>query len=365
MSGLPPGLLLRRGLHLARWLGPWAEATASPPGVARRAVTVNGDRPFQAWVWRRADRPPDGALLLLPGLHFLGPSDPRFERLARIIAGAGLLVLAPFLPDFERLEVAPTLFRDAEASLDALLAQPEMPDVRPGVFSISFGSLPALQLAAARGRELGSLLVFGGFHDLRRTLRFALGGDAARPHDPLNAPVVFLNLLPHLEVAPALRDPLAAAWREQCRRTWGRPELRHGDAHVEVARALSASLPEAARELFLIGARAAPGTEALALDALARAGSAFDWVGLDAALPRIACDVHLVHGRADDVIPHEESASLYEALHPHVRTALHLTGLYGHTAHAGQGALLRAPQAWTQEALSMAAILGALARASR
>lgn len=357
---------LVRGARLLRWLGPWTDATLVPDRVVRREVEVRGGaRPFRAWVWRRDDRPPSGSLLLIPGLHFLGPADPRFDRFGRVLARSGLMVLAPFLPDFGRLVVGRDLAPDTERALDALLAQPDRPRGLPGVFSISFGSMPALRLAASRGDAIARLIVFGGFADFRRTIRFALAGDGSRANDPLNAPVVFINLVPHMDVAPGDREVLCAAWRRQCERTWGKEENKRPEVFQAVARELASGLPAHVRELFLIGSRAAPGTEEIALAALARARDAFDWVDPRPHLGGIRCDVDLVHGRDDDVIPHEESAALLEAMPPHVRARRHLTGLYGHTRVATPAALLREARAAGGEIASLVGILGAIARASR
>ncbi|MDQ3032529.1 MAG: alpha/beta hydrolase [Myxococcota bacterium] len=357
---------LLRGARLLRWLGPWTDGALAPGAIARREVEVRGaSRPFRAWVWRREDEPPTGSLLLIPGLHFAGPADPRLDRFGRVLARSGLMVLAPFLPDFQRLIVGRDLVGDSDRALDALLAQPDRPPGRPGVFSISFGSLPALRLAALRGDAIGSLIVFGGFADFRRTIGFALAGDGARTNDPLNAPVVFLNLIAHLDVAPEDREVLCASWRQQCERTWGKEESKREEVYAGVARSLAHELPEHLRPLFLIGCRAAPGTEAVALAALERAGTAFDWIDPRPHLRDLRCDVHLVHGRDDDVIPHEESAALLEAMPAHVRARRHLTGLYGHTHGATLGSLAREAGAAGTEITSLFGILSAIATASR
>lgn len=357
----------RRGARLLRWLGPWADDAIAPSGIARREVTIDrGSRPFRAFVWRPEDEPPTGSLLVVPGLHYAGPSDPRLDRFARVLARSGLLVLSPFLPDFSRLVVGRDLVHDTDAALDALLAQPDRPPGRPGIFSISFGSMPALRVAAARGDDVASLVVFGGFADFRTTVRYALAGDGTRPNDPLNAPVVFVNLIEHMGVDdPADRDALCEAWRLQCRRTWGKEENKRPEVYTGVAREIAATLPEHLRELFLIGSRAAPGTVPRALAALDGAQGAFDWIDPRPHLHAMRCDVDLVHGTGDDVIPHEESAALLSAMPRHVRARRHLTGLYGHSKGAGASTLLKEAGAAAREIGSLVAILQALARASR
>ena len=90
--------------RLARWLGPWTPAYRRPHDVRTRTLEISctapDHRPMRAWIYAPTSRAPAGSLLLVPGLHFAGPADPRLDRFARILASAGLVVLAPFLPDF-------------------------------------------------------------------------------------------------------------------------------------------------------------------------------------------------------------------------------------------------------------------------
>lgn len=339
--------------RLLRWLGPWTPEHARPLDTARRTISVEGR--FDAWVYR-SPRPPIGALLVLPGLHYLGPADPRLDRFLAILADAGLLVLCPFLPELRGLGVGPSVVRDALASFDALSSLPELPrGVRPGVFSISFGSYPAIHVAASR--EVGHALLFGGYASFDDAIRFSLEGNPERPHDPLNRPVVFLVLFDHLDDLP--RDParLRAAWIEYVRRTWGKPAMKERAAHEEVARAIAARLPEDARELFLVGTGVAPGGPARIERALARGRA--DLLHLDPApaCRAIKAPVTIVHGTDDDVIPHTHAAMLAAHI-PHARTLL--TGLYAHT---GRGAL--DPRALSREASALAGILSAMIDAGR
>ncbi len=354
---------------LARWLGPWADAARAPRDVERERIAIGlGAASFDGLVFRPRERPIRGSVLLVPGLHYLGAEDPRLDRFARVLASAGYLALSPLLPSYLALKVVPEVLDEVSLALDALLAHPLRPrGERPGVMSISFGSMPALRLAARRGDELGSVLVFGGFADFRRTLRFALHGEGARAHDPLNAPAVVTNLLPFFGEdvgvrGEADRAALRASLLDFCRLTWGRPAMKVGRAYAPVGERLAARLDEPLRAFFLKACRVTPGIDELAVRALARAGSHFDWIDPRASLASVRCPVTLVHGVDDDVIPFEESELLYRALAPHTEAALRLTGLYGHTHVEGVG---RGPLELARELASMTRILAALARLSR
>jgi len=352
--------------RLARWLGPWTADDARPGGVERHAVDVParapGERAFRAWVYGPRGRRPRGSLLVVPGLHYAGPSDRRLDRFAAVLADAGIVVLAPFLPDFSEMRVGRGLVRDTERALEALLELPGRPPGRPGAFSISFGSMPALRLASSEryGDELAGLVVFGGFADWNETIRFSLSGDGDRPHDPLNQPVVFMNLIEHLEERPSDATSVMEAWFDYVRATWGRPEMKERERHAAVAERIAGELDDAARELFLVGCGLLPGGFERCSRALERAGDGYAWIDPRPYLEGIRCPVYLVHGRDDDVIPHTHAALLAKAMPDHASVQVHVTGMYAHTGKAGLGEMLRRAPEMARELRSMVAILRAI-----
>lgn len=325
-------------LRLARWLGPWTKDAEVPSGITRIeteiAPSADGDRPVRAWVYRAEQRAPYGSLLLLPGLHYLGPSDPRLDRFARVLAASGVLVYAPFLPDYIDLTLRPSVLRDAERALDALLAWPDRPREKPGVMSISFGSLPALHLASSRAQasKLSSLVLFGGYADLADTMRFCLEGSPGAPHDPLNRPVVFMNLVEHLPDAPADSSALLHAWNEYIQRTWGRPELKHNGLGDEIGRDISKGITDArSRELFEITTGLVPGAMALLDGALERGSDKLRWLDPTERMRAVQLPTFVLHGADDDVIPHTHARLFEEQLPKSMVAGVHVTGLYGHT----------------------------------
>ncbi len=323
-------------------LGPWAGETA-PRGADRSTRELGGVR---VHVYRPArSASGSGALgvyLLAPGLHYLGPDDPRCDRFCRALAAAGLVVYAPFLRDYLALRISPRATDDLAVAWDA--AEEEARDAqlgKPAIFSISFGSQPALALAArAEVRDrVGAVVLFGGFADFDAAVRFAVTGHAEQagrkldvPFDPLNAPVVFLHLLPHLDAADP--DALAAAWRKLVERTWGRPEMKELGARDPIAHEIARTLAPADRELFLVGAGLADGGPARVEAGLLRARDELAFADPRPHLAALRAPVAIVHGKDDDVIPWFEAEKIRDALPAGHRHRLHVTGLYGHTGAA-------------------------------
>ncbi len=346
---------LRAALRLARWLGPWTPEAQAPGRVRRRELWVPpgpGAPSFPAWLYLPPRRV-TGALLVVPGLHFAGPADPRLDRFCRVLADAGLLTLAPFLPDFARMRVEPTLGRDAERAFDALLEAPERPPDRlPGVLSISFGSLPAIDLASRR-HDVGGLMLYGGYADFRNAIRFSLAGAEGRAHDPLNQCVVFMNLVEHMDVDEPER--LYAAWMEYVHTTWGRPHLKKREAYAPWARTLAARRLEGRdAETFLVTTGVLPGAVERMEAALAQKPT--DHLDpLDRAR-QVHCPAIVAHGRDDDVIPFEQAPKLAAAI---PGAQLWVTGLYTHTGPARSAELLRA---LPRELRAMAGIVTGMAR---
>jgi pimeloyl-ACP methyl ester carboxylesterase len=288
-------------------------------------------------------------VLLIPGLHFLGPFDPRLDRFARILANSGKLVLAPHLPNFEAMVVAPSLIEDSERALASLLERVPA-GAKVGLMSISFGVLPASAVAAGSPR-VSSLVTFGGYGSFEDTLRFCLLGGHGLPHDPLNRPALFLNLLDHLP-APRDRDRLSGAWLEYMRQTWGRPWMKERSRFEPVARSLQSSVHQADRRLYLQGCGVEADGEELGLAAIESASQS----GAH-HLRELTVELAVVHGRDDDVIPYTQAEILVRAA---PRTRRLLTGMYSHTGSQGLAASLQQLPAAVGEGVEMLKILRVL-----
>lgn len=342
---------MRGIVSLARWLGPWADATRSPDVFVKCDEVAGIRTKFYARDARLSGR---REFVIAPGLHYAGPDDPRMDRFCRILAAAGHLVVAPFIPDYLALTPNARAIDDFARVFGAL----EHRAGKPVIFSISFGSLLAFALAANQPEAVDRLVIFGGYSDFHDTLRFCLTGEVpsgrSAIRDPLNQPVVLMNLLELIEHDRGQGEALVRGWKAYVERTWGRPEMKARERFVAIAEELAPGVPASVRELFLVGIGARPGASDLATRALER----FDASALDPRphLPRVRCRVDLVHGVDDDVIPYEQSHALAKLL-VHADPHVHVTGLYGHT-----GAQRPPVSALAKELATMVRVLRVLAK---
>jgi pimeloyl-ACP methyl ester carboxylesterase len=373
---MPPELcLLSRSviapyLTLLKWLGPWSPQTARANArVVQRSRTIEGPRPFEAWVLAPKGKPPTGALLVCPGLHYQGPADPRMARFIEVLASSGILVLAPFLPDFLDLRVEASVVEDLDRAFGALLEEEALPrGIKPGIFSVSFGSLPTLRLAASEKRrdQVGAVIVFGGYAEFANAIRFAIGvgADGTKVNakrDPLNQPVVLMNLIEHLAVPDSARRIVLETWRRYVTSTWGRPELKAPERWRPIAEELAREVPAEARELFRIGCGLEDGAMSICEAALEKQAERRAFLDPRPHLGGVRCPVYLCHGADDDVIPHTELELLAAAMPAHVRVRRYLTGLYHHT---GANPVLSLPL-MLKEGVTLLGLMRALVRGSR
>ncbi len=342
----------KRLLTVLRWLGPWADQSRMPH--ARAEVVEAPAKLLRVSAGR--DR---STILLLPGLHFLGPDDRRFRRLAAVLAATGAEVVAPYLSDFLGLRLTPRLIAEAEA---ALLVASERGPV--SVMSISFGSIAAFHLAAKYPERIKRMVVFGGYRNLELSFRFALGGAIAgvpaQVRDPLNGPAVVANLVEDM-LPEAQADAFRAAALAFSRRTWSRDgaiQDKHDGRHLKVGAEIAASLEGDAAHLFRVAARL-EGNPLDVVDAVfERARERFAFLDPTPLMGRIEAPVACVHGRDDDVIPWSESVAMARDLR---NGSAYITGLYGHTGRANgaaAGALVR-------ELRAMAGVIDAMASLAR
>jgi pimeloyl-ACP methyl ester carboxylesterase len=333
--------------RLLRWLGPWTPESRIPAGVRHKDLEISsssGDQPAsRIRVYVPQDRAIRGALYVIPGVHHEGAADPRMVRFCSVLADAGMVVGSPFIPDLMSLSLTERAVKDTIKSVEVFLDLSEIPDgVKPGLFCISTASILGIHAASDSriASRIGGLVLFGGFADWERSLRFMLTGEMSNGHsvepDPLNRTVVFLNMIPWLEGAPSDPVELAELWTRFVHETWEKPEMQTPERYLGVAAELSEQARPEWRALFEKGTSLRPG----GLESLEHALQSWkegptDWLDPAPRMSEIRCPVSIVHGRDDRVIPWTEASELAAHLPSGVHTGTWVTGFYDHTGHSG------------------------------
>src|SRR2546425_3618331 len=167
---LAAGLTLRFGPALAFSLAlaapgaePWLAPLASEWTREEIRLSVDG-RSLDADLYRPTK--PRGALLV-HGLSLAGRRHPDLERLARLLARQGQLVLVPHFEGLAAFRLSGREVAEIRAAIEHLRRTSQS----VGIAGFSFGAGPAL-LAAADTPGLGVVGSFGGDADLRNVITF-------------------------------------------------------------------------------------------------------------------------------------------------------------------------------------------------
>src|SRR5262245_18745374 len=142
----------------------------------REEITIPADASssLHADLYRPAR--PRGALLLVHGLSRAGRRQPDLERLARLLAGHGLVVV---VPQFEGLAAFRLTGREIDDVRGALRYTQRVAAFSTlgfnGIAGFSFGAGPAI-IAAADVPGLSVVGSFGGYADLRRVIVYITTG---------------------------------------------------------------------------------------------------------------------------------------------------------------------------------------------
>ena len=297
---------------------PWLGAFIDEP--RREEIEIpSGDGRLLADVYR--PRHVRGTLLLVHGLSRAGRRQPDLERLARLVAGRGLLVV---VPQFDGLAAFKLTGREVDDIRAALLhaaafgphAQGSPARTSLGVAGFSFGAGPAL-IAAAGVPDLRVAASFGSYADLVHVITYVTTGahtfDGRRyvqRQEEYNR-WKLLALLTPLVAAPDQRGLLDAI----AQRKLAYP----GDDTIALERDLA---PESRAILALAVNRREDQVAALVAALPAGSREALDRMSPLAVVPRLRARLLLAHGMADDSIPFTESLRLAAAAGDRAHLAL-------------------------------------------
>ena len=320
------------------------------PGVCTEAETPvqAGDREVSATFYRRAGAGPLPGWVLLHGGTVTGRQHPSLVRFAHALAASGAAVVVPDIPDWRALRItsaptAPTIRGAAEF----LRARGERVQEGIGVIGFSFGATQAL-VAATRPEAASAtraVVGFGGYCDLRRTLRCMLTGEhewqgnrySLLP-DPYGRWIIAANYLTRVpgcegmgRVAEGVRTLAVEAGR--------RREDATGGAYDSLKREIRAGLAADEREVWdllappagaLLPARSS--AHRLADILTTAALTAEPDLDPEGAVASLRCPVVLAHGHGDRLIPFTETLRLRELLPEQTGVSATITRFFAHSA---------------------------------
>jgi len=286
-------------------------------------------------------RQPAPAVLLVSGVHPDGIDEPRLLALAEDLAGTGVNVMTPEIPDLRQYRLTARVTDTIQHAAEWLADQRDLSGGQGiGMIGISFSgglSVVAAGRPALRSR-VAYVLSFGGHGNLPRVLRFYCTGVApqlpggetrpVRPHD--YALAVLLHQAADLAVppeqAPVLRRGIETFLTASALARSNQPAAARV---LDASRAFQTQLPEPSatllklvndRDVTALGARLLP-----YLDRLGRDPS----LSPDQSPPPSGA-VYLLHGTDDNVIPSVESQLLAAHLDGRTRVRMLLSGFLRH-----------------------------------
>ncbi len=262
----------------------------------------------------RSSAPPNGAVVVVPGLTPDGKDDPRLIAFAKSLARARFLVLVPDIANTRALKVsaADSIFiADAIEELAQRFAAGTERSV--GLVAISYAVGPALLAAshAPADHHVGFIVAIGGYYDIEAAIGFVTTGyyrapDGSWRHATPGEWGKWIFLRSNADRVTDWPD------RDRLRKIADR---KLANATAEIADLVAPLGPEGRAIYELIANRdpeRVPALLARLPEAIRRELRRLDLKGRD--LSTLAGPVLLIHGEDDAVIPYTQSIKLAAAV---------------------------------------------------
>ena len=157
----------------------WVKRFAGPVTVTHEAIASHG-RPVDCAIYRTdpstsRERP---LLVVTHGFAHEGHTDPRLQALCRRLARLGFIMASPQFDEMRHYRLGLNDLADMEAVIATMRHAPGVDASAVGVMAFSFGSAPTL-IGLSRPPlrdQVAFALIFGGYFDLRRAVRYVLTG---------------------------------------------------------------------------------------------------------------------------------------------------------------------------------------------
>jgi dienelactone hydrolase len=311
-------LLVRPASHHVRatsLLLAFSDEKAKPAVTEERTsfTTPEGRTVAARWYFpasrRRGETP---GVVMVHGVHNKGIDEPRLERFARAVAGAGVAVMTPSVEELSDYHVSPRSIDTVGAAVGVL--QSRLGGAKVGVMGMSFGGGIALLTAAdARFADRVAFVVAIGAHDdLARVSRFFATSRIELPdgttkdqhaHDYGAMVLVYTHVADFFPAddVPAASDAI---------RYWLSDERTLARKSAEV---LSPASKAKMEKLF---AADVPSVQGDLLGEVDRHAAEMAAVSPHGRLAGLRAHVYLLHGGGDSVIPASETLWLAKDVPP-------------------------------------------------
>jgi dienelactone hydrolase len=300
----------------------------------------------RARMYTPVNHPQAPGMVVVHGVHYRGMDEPRLEAFASAMAGCGLRVLTPELPNIKDYHIGASSIAsigDTAAWMAKYSARPqgEIPLITApayipvGVMGLSFsGSLSLLATAEPQYKPYIKFVVAVGSEDaMSRVANYYLTGRAQRPGGGVEvlAPHEYGALVLEYE---SLEDFVPAADREAVRLV-----LRsHLYEDLAGERAAMAKLtPEQAAEAKQLMDTTSPVTRKMIAESDARHLAVMSSVSPEGKLGQLAAPVFLLHGEADNIIPSAETQWLERDVPKSAMEAALISPVISHLEVEGKG----------------------------
>jgi pimeloyl-ACP methyl ester carboxylesterase len=311
---------------LVRWLAVEPVKTTEltltlPSGVER------------ARMYTPVNHPDAPGMVLVHGVHYLGMDEPRLEAFASAMAGCGLRVLTPELPNIKDYHIGASSI----ASIgDTAAWMAEASGDKPvGVMGLSFsGSLSLLAAAEPKyKRDIKFVVAVGSEGEMSRVANYYLTGKALRPSGDAEvlAPHEYGALVLEYE---SIEDFVPAPDRDAVRLVL-RSHL-YEDFAAERA-ALAKLTPEQLVEAKQLMDTTSAATRKMIEESDGRHLTEMASVSPDGQLAQLETPVFLLHGEGDNIIPSAETQWLEKDVPPSEMEATLISPVISHLDVDGKG----------------------------
>jgi acetyl esterase/lipase len=257
----------------------------------------------RARMYTPVNHPDAPGMVVVHGVHYLGMDEPRLEAFASAMAGCGLRVLTPELPDIKDYHIGASSI--ASIGDTAAWMAHASGDKPVGVMGLSFsGSLSLLAAAEPQyKRDIKFVVAVGSEDEMSRVANYYLTGKALRPSGDAEvlAPHEYGALVLEYE---SLQDFVPAPDRDAVRMVL-RNHL-YEDLAGERA-ALAKLTPGQLAEAKQLMDTTSAATRKMIAESDERHLAEMASVSPDGQLTQLATPVFLLHGEGDNIIPSAET----------------------------------------------------------